>query len=70
MTARVALNEGTAIALDPITGKTGKTTQGVLLSLEGKVPGQVHNCCVIPLDRIRAVIASLELAAHQARSAG
>lgn len=68
MTARVTLNEGTAIALDPIMGTRTAPTQGVLLSLEGKVPGDVLNCALIPLDRIRAVIASLELVADQVRS--
>lgn len=68
MTARVALTDGTAIALDPIHGTHAAPTQGVLLSLEGRVPGEVLNCALIPLDRIRAVIASLELAAAQVRS--
>lgn len=65
MTARVALNDGTAIALDPIKGTHAAPTQGVLLSLEGSTPGNVMNCALIPLDRIRAVIASLELVASQ-----
>lgn len=67
MTARVALNHGTAIALDPVHGTDVAPTRGVLLSLEGDVTGEILNCCLIPLDRIRAVIASLELVAEQAR---
>lgn len=68
MTARVALNDGTAIALDPIKGTHAAPTQGVLLSLEGRTPGDVMNCALIPLDRIGAVIASLQLAASQVRA--
>lgn len=68
MTATVQLSDGTAIALDPIKG-TATTTKGVLLTLEGNTPGEAMNCAVIPLDRVRLVIASLELAAEQARRA-
>lgn len=63
--ATVRLNDRTAIALDPVRGGHG-TTQGVLLTLEGRMPGDAFNCAVIPLDKVRAVIASLELVANQA----
>jgi hypothetical protein len=66
--ATVRLNGGTAIALDPVR-QTRHTTKGVLLTLEGRTPGDTMNCAVIPLDRVRAVIASLELVADQAARA-
>lgn len=66
--ASVRLSERVAIALDPVR-ETLHTVKGVLLSLEGNVPGNVMNCAVIPLDRVGAVIASLELVAKQARAA-
>ena len=66
--ATVRLTEsGTAIVFDSIRGTATNKTRGVLLSLEGKNPGTVMNCALIPLDRIGAVIASLELAAKAAR---
>ena len=68
MSAAVRLNEGTSIVFDAIK-ETRATPRAVLLSLEGKTPGAVMNCAVIPLDKIRAVIASLELVASQAQKA-
>lgn len=65
MTATVQLSDRTAIALDPIKG-TATTTKGVLLTIEGNTPGDALNCAVIPLSRVRAVIASLELVAREA----
>jgi hypothetical protein len=66
--ATVRLNDGAAIVFDAVRA-TAHTTQGVLLTLEGRIPGNVMNCAVIPLDRVRAVIASLTLVAEQARAA-
>lgn len=66
--ATIRLGDGTAIALDPVQ-ETRYTRQGVLLTLEGRVPGEVMNCAMIPLERVRAVIASLELVADQVRAA-
>lgn len=43
------------------------TTKGVLLTIEGRTPGEALNCAVIPLDRVGVVIESLKLAAEQAR---
>lgn len=63
--ATVRINDRVAIAFDPVRETRG-TSRGVLLSLEGKIPGDTMNCAVIPLDRVRAVIASLELVAQQA----
>ncbi len=68
MSASVRLNQGTAIVFDAIK-ETQSTQRGILLTLEGKTPGNVMNCAVIPLDKIRAVIASLELVASQAAKA-
>lgn len=69
MTARTSLNDdGTAIAFDPVQGSHAAPTKGVLMSIEGPVPGNVLNCALIPIDRIRAVIASLELVAKQVRA--
>lgn len=65
MSAHVHLTNGTSIALDAIK-ETRTTQRGVLLSLEGRIPGSVMNCAIIPLDRILAVISSLELVADQA----
>lgn len=66
--ATIRLGDGSAIALDAVRA-TQHTTKGVLLTLEGRIPGNVMNCAVIPLDRVRALIASLELVAEQARAA-
>lgn len=68
MSASIRLNAGTAIVFDAIK-QTGATPRAVLLTLEGKTPGQIMNCAIIPLDKIRAVIASLELVASQAEKA-
>lgn len=68
MTARVVINEGCAVALDAVR-PTANTGRGVLLSLEGRTPGDTMNCALIPLDKIGAVIASLQLVAEQARRA-
>jgi hypothetical protein len=64
-TATVRLNSRAAIAFDCVKA-TEFTSQGVLLTLEGRTAGDVMNCTIIPLDKVRAVIASLELVAHQA----
>lgn len=68
MSATVQLNDRQAIALDAIKGRA-TTTKGVLLTLEGTTPGEAMNCAVIPLGRVRAVIASLELVAKEAERA-
>ena len=68
MSATVRLNAGTALAFDPVRSGHRQVTQGVCLSIEGSTPGQVLNCAVIPLDKVGAVIASLELADRQARA--
>ena len=68
MSAAVRLNDGAAIVFDAVRA-TQHTTQGVLLTLEGRVPGNVLNCAIIPLDRVRAVISSLELVAKDAAAA-
>lgn len=62
MTATVQLNNGTAIAFDPVASK-----DSVLLSLEGDVTGQIMNCVLIPLDKIAAVMAMLQLVANQVK---
>ena len=65
MSATVRLGDGSAIQFDPIQGKEGRTTCGVLLTLEGKKHGELLNCGLIPLDRIGAVVESLRLVASQ-----
>ena len=65
MSATVRLGDGSAIQLDPIQGKSGRMSAGVLLTLEGKKHGELLNCGLIPLDRIGAVIESLRLVASQ-----
>ena len=68
MSATVRLGDGSAIQLDPIQGKCGRVTAGVLLTLEGKKHGELLNCGLIPLDRIGAVIESLRLVASQVKA--
>jgi hypothetical protein len=68
MSAAVRLNDGAAIVFDPVRA-TEHTSKGVLLTLEGRIPGNVMNCAIIPLERVRAVIASLELVAKDAAAA-
>lgn len=68
MTARVVINEGCAVAMDAVK-PTQSTARGVLLSLEGRTPGDCLNCALIPLDKIGIIIASLQLVAEQARRA-
>lgn len=65
MSAAVRLGDGTAIAFDAIDGDTHKLTKGVLMTLEGRTHGDILNCVTIPIDKIGAVIASLELVASQ-----
>lgn len=68
MTARIVINEGCAVALDAVRA-TAHTTKGVLLTLEGRTPGDCLNCALIPIDRMGALIASLELVYAEARKA-
>ncbi len=69
MTATVRISDAAAIVLDPIQGdRSGHITRGVLLTLQGRTHGDTLNCAVIPLDKVRAVIASLELVAKQVAS--
>lgn len=68
MSATVRLGDGSAIQLDPIQGKSGRMSAGVLLTLEGKKHGELLNCGLIPLDRIGAVIESLRLVASQVKT--
>lgn len=65
--ATIRINDGAAIALDPVRA-TKHTTQGVLLTLEGRANGVTLNCALIPLERVRAVIQGLELAEQLARA--
>lgn len=66
MSATVQLNNRQALALEAVRG-SATTTKGVLLTIEGRTPGEALNCAVIPLDRVGVVIESLKLAAEQAR---
>lgn len=66
--ASLRLNGGCAIALDPIR-ETSATQRGILLSLQGRVPGSVMNCAVIPLERVPELLATLQMVADQARQA-
>jgi hypothetical protein len=63
-TATVRLTSSTAIEFDSLSGEIG--TAGVLLTLSGYAPNTPYNVIVIPLERVRAVIATLELTAKQA----
>lgn len=56
---------GCSIVLDALK-PAGERGPAVLLTLEGRIPGNIMNCVIIPLDKIGAVIASLELAESQA----
>lgn len=67
MSATVRLGDGTAVAFDAIQESPHKLTRGVLLTLEGRTPGDVLNCALIPMDKIGAVIASLQLVAAQVK---
>lgn len=65
MSATVKLSERASIVLD-VVRPTAHTSRGVLLTLLGSTKDPL-SCAVIPVDSIRAVIASLELAEHEAR---
>lgn len=65
MSATVHMGNRTAIQFDPVKGTPQLIAAGVLLSIEGKHHGVVLNCCLIPLDKVGAVIASLQLVAGQ-----
>lgn len=65
MSTTVRLGDGSAIQFDPIQGKEGRTACGVLLTLQGRKHGELLNCCLIPLDRIGAVIESMLLVQRQ-----
>lgn len=62
MTATVQLRQGAAIALDACDDHNA-----VLLTLKGAVYGEMLNCALIPVDRIDAVIASLQLVRSQVK---
>lgn len=64
MSATVKLSERASIVLDVIR-PTENTSRGVLLTLQGSTADPL-SCAVIPLASVRAVIASLELAAEEA----
>lgn len=63
--ATVQLGNGSAVTMDPIDGTPHRLVKGVLLTIEGRTHGEVLNCCTIPLEKIGAVIASLQLVASQ-----
>jgi hypothetical protein len=69
MTASIHLGTGetcgTRIVLDPLA-PNGARGPCVLLTLEGRIPGNIMNCAIIPVDRIAAVVASLQLVAAEA----
>ena len=65
MSASVRLSHNQALTFDPLQPNNTHRTGRVLLSVEG-TPGRVENLVLIPVDMIPAVIASLQLAAHQA----
>lgn len=67
MSATVHLQNGTSIVFDAIKRTEPKGERAVLLSLEGRVPGTVLNCAIIPIASVRAVVASLELVLEEAR---
>lgn len=68
MAATVRLKDVLAVTFDAIK-PTQHTPRAVLLSLEGRVPGAIHNCAVIPLERVGEIIATLQLVADAAREA-
>ena len=66
MSAAVRLSPTSCIVFEPVSGTSYPgATRGALLTLEGSTPGTTVNCAVIPVDRIGAVIASLELVRSQ-----
>lgn len=67
MSASVRLGDGTAIVFESVNATHTHPERRVLLTLEGKVPGDILNCALIPIDKVPAVIASLQLAASQAK---
>lgn len=58
-TATVRLNDHSRLALDAVMLEGER--KAILMTMQGQVHGSDQNCCLIPLDRVRAVIASLEL---------
>lgn len=68
MTARIVINEGCAVALDAVRA-TERTSKGVLITFEGRTPGDVLNCALIPMHKIGDLIASLQMVYDEARKA-
>ena len=65
MTATIRLGpRAGAIVLDPVNTQISK---GVLMTLEGITRDQLVSCILIPLDKLDAFKASLDLVASQVR---
>lgn len=65
MTMTINLGQQRAIDLDPIIHKLGKPS--ILLSLTGEVNGKVHNCILIPVEKVDQLVQTLQLVANLAR---
>lgn len=68
MSARIVINEGCAVAIDPVRA-TEHTTKGVLITLEGRTPGDCLNCALVPMHKMGDLIASLQMVYDEARKA-
>lgn len=67
MSATVRLSDESALVFEPITTTLSNPTRRILMTIEGRIPGDALNVALIPVARIPAIIASLELAASQSR---
>jgi hypothetical protein len=60
--ATIVLGANSAISFQSINADgTGIVRQGVMLSIDGKIAGDIMNCVFIPATYLGAVIKSLEL---------
>ena len=67
MSATVRLSDKSALVFEPITPTPSNPVKRILMTIEGRMPGDALNVALIPVSCIPAIIASLELAASQSR---
>jgi hypothetical protein len=62
--ASVRLSDRSAITFELVKSHSDNGAKRVLLTLEGRVPGEVLNCVLIPLEKINSILATLKAVAQ------
>lgn len=65
MSATIRLNDRQALVFEPVANQPKSDVKRILLTIEGRQPGEAMNCCLIPVDLVPVIIESLRLAASQ-----